>query len=153
MEAMIPNAEKLAPYERIGQAMDKAQLRHVRDELRRENQLFSSRMVPIAKDRWPTDPPAIGGQNRVAVWRNKEYLVQIFAFGAEGLLRLSVNRTSFDGRDWRDGITWDDLQRIKNEIGFADSTAVEVYPPQDRVVNIANIRHLVVLTESPSYVW
>lgn len=150
---MIPEPEKRAPYERIGQAMDKARLRHVRDELRRENQLFSSKMVPIAKDRWPKDQQTIDGQNRVAVWRNKEFLVQVFAFGNEGLLRLSVNRTSWDGRDWRDGITWDDLQRIKNEIGFADSTAVEVYPPQDRVINVANIRHLVVLPESPSYVW
>lgn len=49
--------------------------------------------------------------------------------------------------DGRDGISWDDLQRIKNEIVGADRLAVEVYPPEAELVNEVNMRHLWVLPE------
>lgn len=41
-----------------------------------------------------------------------------------------------------DGIGWDVLQRIKDEMLGPDVLAIEVYPPADAVVNAANIRHL-----------
>lgn len=45
-------------------------------------------------------------------------------------------------RDGRDGITWDVLQRIKNDMVGRDELAIEIFPPADQVVNDANIRHL-----------
>lgn len=45
-------------------------------------------------------------------------------------------------RDSLDGISWDDLQRIKNEALGADVIAVEVFPAEDQVVNEVNMRHL-----------
>jgi hypothetical protein len=30
---------------------------------------------------------------------------------------------------------------------------VEVYPPDEAVVNVANIRHLWLLAEAPAYAW
>jgi hypothetical protein len=41
--------------------------------------------------------------------------------------------------------SWDDLQRVKNEIAGPERLAVECYPPQSHVVNKENARHLWVL--------
>lgn len=44
-----------------------------------------------------------------------------------------------------DGVSWDALQWVKGAVGYADCEAVELYPPDDRIVNVANMRHLWVL--------
>ncbi len=44
--------------------------------------------------------------------------------------------------DGKDGISWDILQEIKDELLGQDAMAVEVYPPQDQLVNETNMRHL-----------
>lgn len=44
--------------------------------------------------------------------------------------------------DGGDGITWDELQRIKDERLGPEATAVEFYPPAHRVVDELNMRHL-----------
>jgi len=87
-----------------------------------------------------------------AAWRSRDYIVQAFDDG--GFTRLSVNRSDFDIKtgDWIAGITWDELQRIKAECGFADRWAVEVFPPDDCVVNVANMRHLW-LIDKPAFGW
>ena len=41
--------------------------------------------------------------------------------------------------------TWPEMQRIKNELAGADGTAIEVYPPQDQVVDGADMFHIWVL--------
>ena len=38
--------------------------------------------------------------------------------------------------------SWSDMQRIKNEVCGADRTGVEVFPPQDELVDQANMAHL-----------
>lgn len=50
---------------------------------------------------------------------------------------LKVQRTNGKG-----GITWDELQRIKDEYLGPDVAAVEFYPPARAVVNELNMRHL-----------
>ncbi len=77
------------------------------------------------------------------VWRSKEFLVQIFDVDAD-IERLTINRTSVDtaNRRWRDGITWDELQNIKREVGRGDYDAVEIFPADRNIVNVANMRHL-----------
>lgn len=52
--------------------------------------------------------------------------------------------------DGADGITWDELQRIKNEVWGEEQTAIEVFPPQGELVNDANIRHLWLVPSAPS---
>jgi hypothetical protein len=42
-------------------------------------------------------------------------------------------------------ITWDELQRIKNELLGKESTAIEFFPSEYHLVNQANLRHLWVL--------
>ena len=44
--------------------------------------------------------------------------------------------------DGLDGISWDILQRIKDDMLGEDVLAIEVYPPRRHLVNQANIRHL-----------
>lgn len=73
----------------------------------------------------------------------------------DGAQRVSVNRTLIEeetGR-WVDGITWDELQEIKAQIGRQDAWAVEIHPPTDEVVDVANMRHLWLLDEAPAYGW
>jgi hypothetical protein len=47
-----------------------------------------------------------------------------------------------DKYEVQDGIPWDDLQEIKNEVAGRDERAIEIYPAADELVNEANIRHL-----------
>jgi hypothetical protein len=56
--------------------------------------------------------------------------------------RGAVRHLTIKRRSGKDGIPWDVLQRIKNEMLGEDCTAVEVYPPQREVVNEVNMRHL-----------
>lgn len=77
------------------------------------------------------------------VWRSQQYLVQVHAHTDE-IERLSINRTDLNENysRWKDGITWDTLQRLKRECGRGDYVACEIYPPEIDIVNVANIRHL-----------
>ena len=50
---------------------------------------------------------------------------------------LKVKR--YDGRE---GISWDVLQSIKNELLGPDALAIEFYPPAQSVVDETNMRHL-----------
>ncbi len=98
--------------------------------------------------------PAIEGRSKLlAAWRNRHFLAQIYR-EASGSLRITVQRCSInkDG-SWVDGITWDELMKVKSGIGFGDRWAVEVYPPPSEVVNVANMRHLFLLSEPPPYAW
>lgn len=86
-------------------------------------------------------------------WVNSYFLVQEFQ-EENGVIRLSVNTTSManSGR-WKDGISWDALQEIKNAVGYADRDAVEIYPAQKDVVNVANMRHLWLVNEPLTFAW
>ncbi|MEA3715886.1 hypothetical protein VBL48_16495 [Enterobacter hormaechei] len=87
------------------------------------------------------------------MWANSYFLVQEFQEG-NGVIRLSVNTTSIasSGR-WKDGISWDALQEIKSAVGYGDRDAVEIYPRNSDVVNVANMRHLWITPEPISFAW
>lgn len=105
---------------------------------------------PVPSELWPAsqhDP------TREEVYINNEFLVQVFA-EADGVKRLTVNLTAMgSGIRWKDGISWDALQAIKDSLGFADQDAVELYPAKNDIVNVANMRHLWVLPEKVSFGW
>lgn len=44
--------------------------------------------------------------------------------------------------DGEDGITWDELQAVKDEAIGPQRRCIEMYPPHDQVVNDVNYRHL-----------
>jgi hypothetical protein len=68
-----------------------------------------------------------------------QYRVQIVEVRAPwGFTRhMKVQRA-----DGKSGISWDDLQRLKDEHLGPDILAVELYPPAHRVVDELNMRHL-----------
>jgi hypothetical protein len=67
---------------------------------------------------------------------------QVLAFQEPGAIRLDIRR-----HDMRDGIPWDELQRLKSACGFGDYDGVELYPRDADVINTANIRHLYIFQE------
>lgn len=71
----------------------------------------------------------------INVWQSETY--NVYAFMDQGMIRLDIER-----RDGRDGLTWDDLNQIKNDCGFEEFDAVEFFPRKKDIVNTANIRHL-----------
>ncbi len=119
-----------------------------RRKLKRNNDKMSSDLLEVPRSEWPdTD----GLQRRV--WRSRHYLVQEFDAPAPADVRLCINRTTLSGDQWEDNITWDELQNIKSQCGYSGAEAVEVYPPDHDVVNVANMRHLWILREQMPFTW
>jgi len=117
--------------------------------LSQQNRQFSETLVELPRENWESK----SSQNRttarrIAVWQSNRFLVQVFYEAP--YVRISVNRTMInDQGHWVEGITWDELQTIKNTIGYADECAMELYPPASLVVNVANMRHLWISPASP----
>jgi hypothetical protein len=123
--------------------------------LHRENRRRPEKLAPIPATEWPdgiADSPFQTGSVATDVFRSRDFLLVVW--DQSGTTRLSVMRTDFDlrTRHQRADITWDDLQRLKGEAGYGKMTAVEIYPPDDRVVNVANMRHLF-LVDAPRFMW
>lgn len=136
-------------------SMTNKQRREAIRQLDRENERWPSALTLVPVERWlPSDLDRHVESVRVSVWRSCHFLVQVFSERG-GIIRLSVNRTTMDEmRDrWAENISWDDLQRLKNEAGFADRDAVEVFPVAGHEVNVANMRHLWILPEPLPFVW
>ena len=109
---------------------------------------LNDKLTELLKEDWPDGKD----NNRIKVYISKKYMVQIFKEN-NNLIRLSINKTSHDGLSWTDGIPWDELQKIKNEVGYEDFDAVEIYPKERDVVNVSNMRHLWVMPEQLSFGW
>lgn len=105
----------------------------------------------IPESEWPKPGRRTRKRPR-AVWTVEGYLVQVFDEDG-GIVRLSVNRMQMSGRHWAERIPWDDLQAIKDVLGFSHRDAVEIYPARADIVNVANMRHLWVLPEKLPYGW
>lgn len=122
--------------------------REQRRQLARENAKWPSALVEIPRSQWPNPD---GPQLRVL--RSREFLVQEFPADGMALARLSVNITAMDSDRWRDGIPWEDLQRLKAEAGYPMHDAVEVYPRAVDVVNVANMRHIWIMRDALPFAW
>jgi hypothetical protein len=124
--------------------------REQRRQLARDNLKLPSTLQLVPRDEWPTSALTVG---RLRVWRSRRFLVQEFRESAAVVARLSINRTTLGTERWADNITWDELQDIKAQCGYAEHDAVEVYPMQRDVVNVANMRHLWVLASALPFAW
>lgn len=122
----------------------------MRDYIKKENQKFSRQFVEcdLSKSKVKVKPDK--------TYRNKDFLVQVF-FLDNDYVRMSVNISDIvefhtdKGPIWKDGISWDDLQLIKAKLGYGDRDAVECYPKDKDVVNVANIRHLFILPKDHDF--
>lgn len=103
------------------------------------------RQIPMAE--WP-----IHLQNLIEVWRSRSFLVQLYA-EPNDYLRMSVCRTVHNGDTWVDHVTWDELMALKRECGRGDLDALEVYPADPDIVNVANMRHLFFPPTPLSFKW
>jgi hypothetical protein len=110
--------------------------------LRKENSKLSKKFVLVPSEHWPQPHP----DSLKAVWRSAQFLVQIYIEGVDAM-RLSICRTQLNGETgrWYDEITWDEMQGIKRGIGYGEFLAVEIFPADKDIVNVANMRHLWVL--------
>lgn len=79
------------------------------------------------------------------VWASKLYVVRYYRYGRSE--RLSVDYTVSELNENVNIITWDDLQRIKNNVGFADRYAVELFPPKSEEIHGIEQRHLWLVSE------
>lgn len=91
----------------------------------------------------------------LAFWMSRDFHATLYRDRANGHERLTVGRTELDTRtgNFRDGITWDELQAVKHQCGYGDRWAVEVYPANEEVVDAVSLRHLWLLPEPPAYAW
>lgn len=123
--------------------------REMRRQLERDNAKLPAMLIefPCQPESGQIDP------KRFKVMRSRYFLVQFFQ-EEEGLVRLSINRTTHNGERWDEGITWEELQQLKREAGYGDCDAMEIYPRDVDVVNVANMRHLWVRTAGfISFAW
>lgn len=121
-----------------------------RRRMEKNSAKYTEKLTLIPRQSWPEEtPPGL-----LKVYRSNRFLVQIYGAPLPALYRLSIHRTEQDATgNWRDNITWDELLSLKNQAGFQDSEAVEIYPPAGSVVNVANIRHLWVMGEPMGFSW
>lgn len=117
--------------------------------LQKENAKYPERLRPIPDEEWPVRTPGLW-----QVWRSRSFLVQLYANQWGGIIRMSVNRTALTtGGHWDDDISWEELQRLKCECGYGSFDAVEIYPSDGDIVNVANMRHLWILQEPLAFAW
>ena len=117
----------------------KTELSDLRKFLAKDNARFTKEMVQIPVEQWPKDDIPEG---LVEVWRSCNILCQVYYLG-EDAFRVSMNRSALDQfGNWEDTLSWDEIQEVKRQIGRGDHLAVEVYPRQKDIVNVAHMRHI-----------
>lgn len=103
-------------------------------------------LTEIPRTEWMAESLAMPTELQPSkVWLSRKYMVQAYPFEHPdygNMTRLSIHSVKRNHKGWRDGLTWDELQAIKTEVGYGDTYAIEVYPRQRHLVNVANIRHL-----------
>lgn len=124
-----------------------------RRKLAIENEKWPATLQKIPEEEWRRASFVPDGL--IKVFRSRDFHVQVYSAQAPAIYRITVGRTVLDADlvRWRDGITWDDLQRIKRECGFGSYHAVELFPADCDLVNVANLRHLWILHDPPAFAW
>ena len=130
--------------------LSRSERRAAQNALQRENARWPSSLKEWPREDWPVPHPEI-----LRVWRSRGFLVQEHAAPSPAIVRLSILRAGLDsGGGWQQDIQWTELQRLKAEAGYSGFDAVEVFPRESDVVNIANIRHLwIVPAEHLPFAW
>lgn len=129
-------------------------VRVMRRQLEKDNFSQPIELTQIPREQWDRlDHSDHTRLSRIEVWRNRKYLVQVFK-EPSGIIRISVNASRITNTGaWGDGLSWEELQQIKREIGRGDLQAIEIYPPDADVVNVANMRHLWILPVAVNAGW
>lgn len=121
--------------------------RNERRLLAKENKKYPLTLKRLPFQEWPNYPDRLA-----EVWRSKDYLVQVYQ-EENDIERLSICRSQTDGDRWADGITWNTLQDLKRQCGRGERDAIEIYPADRDMVNVANMRHLWLTPEPVAFAW
>lgn len=138
--------------------MNRAQRRAAKSLVRQKAATLPEDLRELPREEWPHETIRQMTHPPMRVWQSKRWLVQLYEETSSkwpaGVQRMSVSRTVLrtDGH-WTDGITWDDLQNLKNEIGFGDKYAIEIYPRDRDLIAAANMRHLWILDDPLPIGW
>lgn len=132
--------------------MNSKELRQRRHILNEERKLWPKTLVDVPPDKWPSWPFA--SAKPIRVLRSRDFVCQIFKCTDGATRRLSFCRAEInnDGQ-WKDGISWDELQSLKTQAGFGNYDAVEIYPSDYDIVNVANMRHLWIVDTPITFKW
>lgn len=143
IDAVPVTKRHINPQEQMFLKMDRRGRRDYVRAFYKEQNRFPSTMQPQPVPEW------VQGKI-IGTWRSREYLATAWpSEHPDVLCRLTVNRAEIDEQtgSWIAGISWDHLWLIKNQCGFQDYDAVEVFPSRSRLVNDSNMRHLWVLNQ------
>ena len=130
--------------------------RKQRRSLRKKHQLtldkYSTNLISISKEDYLIKTGKQAAENIISMFISKFFFVQVY--NDNGYTRISVNRNQITNNGkWEENITWEELQAIKNEIGYSGNDCLEVYPKAGDEVNVSNMRHLWVMVEPVSFAW
>lgn len=114
---------------------------------------YSDKLEPLTREDCKNitgiEPP----EQLIKAYMSKEFLVQLYQEKNKPL-RITINKTTVTSTgNWEDNITWDEIQKIKNEIGFENKDCVEIYPAEKNIVNVANMRHIWVMEDLLDFSW
>lgn len=125
------------------------QRKKVRARILEENRRYPDTMVLVPHSDYKAKPP----RELQEVWRSRTMLCQIYQYG--GVTRLTISSTDYRAETGavRDGLSWDELMQVKRECGFGAYEAVEIYPADANIVNVANMRHLWITGEAMPFGW
>ena len=130
--------------------MNRQQLRFDKNQLKKGNTKSSDKLTEVNESLWPIFPPKF--TKPIKVFRSKTFIVQVFK--EENATRLSICRTSIDNDgNWEADIKWEELQDIKRQVGYGIDLAVEIYPNEANIVNVANMRHLWIMDYDLNIGW
>ena len=105
----------------------------------------------VPKTKWKFFPEKLE-----RVWVSNELLVQLYK-ESDDLYRMTVSNKEYTldkGHPiWKDGISWEDLMAVKKEIGMDAWWGLEAYPPEEFMVNVANMRHIFLQRDKPLWAW
>lgn len=126
----------------------RAERRLLQRTMAKQARAWPHHLVEVPRDEWP--PRRDGRAYPIALFRSRRFLVQVFEeapLDGRDVRRLSVNRVTIgaDGH-WEQDIPWLELQRCKRETGYGDWYGVEIFPRDRDLVNVANMRHLWLLS-------
>ena len=96
----------------------------------------------------PNLPYTSHPQDLDSIWRSKKYTVMVWNVPAGKKMTISRNEWDSHTGRYKDSILWDEIMEIKRQIGFGEQNAIEFYPPDSEVINIANVRHIWLLPKS-----
>lgn len=122
--------------------------RNQRRILAKENAKQPSSLQLVPRARWPN----LGPPDLIEVWISRGFLVQIYSEPRD-FQRMSVCRAHHNSESWVDKITWDELMQLKRECGRGDKDALEVFPADVDILNVANMRHLFFPPEPVAFKW